>query len=463
MKTILLPIHFGSEVRQFGHSGFIEALAKAGYTAVIGTDFDDEDLARQWPGTARIVRLPPPPKSFWYEQLASALDLGQANWRRRNGKSTWAYGRRAPRKVRQRLRLAVISGVGAFLADRRWFGWGRALESRLARAKGVTHYGAFLDSVKPDAIIVNAPRINYQPFLLEAAAQRGICRFLFFHTNKDVVALSRLDHTFSAIGVWNHWMSEQLLDQNPGQDPDSVFITGCSHFDSVGRTAELVDDVEFRRALGVPKDALLVLYTAAGPGAVPAEERFVEAVCLALRELPDTRTRLIVRLNPMDPSDRIADYLRSRWPEVVVLRPDWHYSPERNLCFQRRDDSILFNALLHHSAVCVNIPSTVTVECALVGVPVLNLAFDLPGPVPGPGSIQAFWDVDYYANVRQTGAALRVASVKELVPALAACLADHDLLDTQQRHLVQLELGGVRPPNAHQEYLKVLTARIGAR
>ena len=463
MKTILLPIHFGSEVRQFGHSGFIDALVDAGFTAVIGTNYDDDDLVRQLPETARIVRLPPSPKSFWYEQLASALDLGQTNRRRQGGKSTWAYGKRLPRRTRQRLRLAVIKRVGGLLADRRWFRWARTLEDRLARAHGLSHYGAFLDAVNPVAIVVNAPRINYQSFLLEAAAQRGIRRFLFFHTNKDVVALSRLDHRFSAIGVWNQWMKEQLLAQNPGQDPDAIFITGCSHFDSVGRTRELIDGAELRHALGVVNDAPLVLYTAAGPGVVPREERFIQAVCLALRELPDTRARLVVRLNPMDPSDTIADYLRSRWPEVMVLRPEWHYSPNRNLCYQRRSDSIMFNGLLHHSAVCVNIPSTVTVECALAGLPVVNLAFELPGPTPGPGSIKAFWDVDYYANVRATGAALRVGSPGDLAPALAACLANRMLMSSEQRRLRELELGGISPPNAHQEYLKVLMAGMDPR
>jgi hypothetical protein len=193
---------------------------------------------------------------------------------------------------------------------------------------------------------------------------------------------------------------------------------------------------------------------------LPQEERFIEVVVEALRSLPEYVTRLVVRLNPMDDSAQIESYLRKLHPHVLVLRPDWHYVRSQNLCYQRRDDTKLLTNLLHYSSVCVNIPSTVTVECALAGLPVINLGFDLPGPQPLPGSVRAFWDVDYYANVRKSGSALLCNSPSELSALLAVCLRKRAFLQEQQHQLIHMELSNIYPPLAQQRYVKTLEAGL---
>jgi hypothetical protein len=233
----------------------------------------------------------------------------------------------------------------------------------------------------------------------------------------------------------------------------SVHVTGCAHFDCVVNPDGPASEVAFRSRLGLTEKEKLVLYTAAAPNSVPEEERFIEVVLNALKALTDAATRLVVRLNPMDDSAHLENYLRSQYPDVIVLRPDWHYAYVQNLCYQKKEDIKVWSDLLHYSAVCINIPSTVTVDCALAGLPVINIGFDLPGRQPLPGSIRAFWDVDYYSNARKTQSALLCERPSQLNELISKCLDNRTILSGQQRDLLDLELNGIYPPCAHEHYI----------
>jgi hypothetical protein len=462
MKRILILLHMGSELRQFGHSGFVDALIEKGWEVLIGSHLPADEWLTEISPAVKSVIVPQSRSRFILEQLAAGLDLAQARLRQKAGLSNWSYGKRNPtRNIRQVLRRGLQAALGILFVNPVLSKWGRRLEARLIRAQGDADFAGFLDEYKPDAIVVNVPRFGGQVFLLSAAQRRGIPRFLFYHTNKDVVALSRLDHQFTGIGVWNEWMKAQVVAQNVHVSAMSVSITGCGHFDCVGRPDWLVPEADFRSSLGIGSGDNLVLYTAAGPGAVPAEERFIESVFRALLGLQGVQARLIVRLNPMDDSPRIEQYLRKEYPQMIVLRPQWHYSRAQNLCFQKKADAIFFNSLLQYSAVCVNIPSTLTTECALVGLPVINIGFDLPGPRPLPGSIRSFWDVDFYANVRRSGSAILCDASSELGAAIHACLRNRNILLEQQGDLIQMELSNIRPPSAHRLYREVVEAGVG--
>jgi hypothetical protein len=456
VKKPLLLFQMGSELRQFGHSGFIDLLIEKGSEVIVASRHYTEDLSSELNPLVQYVPLPKSTPNFLYEQLAVVLDQAQTRWRLQAGKGTWRYGSPTSKNFKQRLRRQVQHILSAVLANRTAFRSAVIVERYMVRSVGASQWNTFLDHHRPDAVITSLPRLNYQAFLLSAAEQRGIPTFLFFHTNKDVVAFSRLDHKFTAIGVWNTWMKEQLLLQNPDLDAQTIVVTGCSHFDCVNRAEWLIPEQKFRQLIGVGAQERLVVYTAAGPGLVPAEERYIGAVVEVLDSLETFDVRLVVRLNPMDDRPNVASKLRDKYPGIVILQPDWYYSRQHNFCYQRKRDVMFFNSLLHYAEVCINIPSTVTVECAIAGVPIVNLGFDLPGPSPLPGSIHAFWDADYYTNVRKSGAALDATDIATLAFQMKASLQSKQLLQCQQKNLIDLELNGRNPEMAHRAYLQVV-------
>jgi hypothetical protein len=157
----------------------------------------------------------------------------------------------------------------------------------------------------------------------------------------------------------------------------------------------------------------------------------------------------------MDNTGTLQEALRADAPEVMVAKPNWRWDSKINWCFQRKDDLLLYNSLLHYASVCVGVPSTATVECAIANLPTVNIGFDLPGPPPSTGSLRAFWDADFYQEVRTTGAAFLANNPEELVSQIALAMR-HRACGRENRHaLVSAQLG-VTPHQAASSAVDLL-------
>jgi hypothetical protein len=289
----------------------------------------------------------------------------------------------------------------------------------------------------------------------------GINTFLIYHTSKDITANPRLNHKFTGIGVWNTQMKQNLLRLNPWVEPETIRVVGCGHFDCVGRNDWLPQETVFRKQIGASPDSLLVLYPTSGPGIVPHEERYIELVVKAIKkvetQLGET-VHMVFRINPMDSRDELASYLRKRYPEHIVLRPDWQDIRKSNWTYARKSDPVFYNALLHYSSLCVTIPSTVNVDCALSGLPVINLGIEVLGDQPLAGSIRAFWEVDFNRNVRETGAARFVTDEVQLTNTMVAYLQDKSLDVDKRKVLVMREVNSIRSGQSSELTFQLITA-----
>jgi len=443
-QTILCLFPLGSELRQFGHSGLFARLLDLGWRVIVAAKIADEDLRAQLDNRVVLTELPMERLPFGLTHLTTnVLDRAHAECERRSGKSGWQYGKLVGRNWKQRglyTAQAVLGKVSSFSqAAQRWMGIKEACAIRnLSSAK----CEAFLRCVSPDVILLNVPRCDALLPLLSTARARQIPLVLLYHTWKDVVAQGRVNFPFSRCGVWSEKMREELLRQNLGIDPRSVSLTGCGHFQCVGRADLLLPEREFREILGAKPDSRLIVFPASSPWMVPEEERYIHLLKGTVRNLGSIgEVQIVVRMNPMDETGRLAEVLRADAPEIIVLKPDWRWDKKRNWCFQRRSDQVLYNSLLNYSSACVGMPSTVTVECAVADVPIINIGFDLPGPAVQPGAVRKFWDADFYEEVRQSGAANLVAAPANLAAAVAEALAQPELSRQSRQQLLKRQLG----------------------
>jgi hypothetical protein len=128
---------------------------------------------------------------------------------------------------------------------------------------------------------------------------------------------------------------------------------------------------------------------------------------------------------------------------------DWHWDSAKSWGYQRKPDQRMFNSLLCTASVCIGLSSTISVECAVTGLPVINLGFLPPETTLSNRRIEDFWQAEFNADVRQTGAALLAADADHLLQAVRDALTDRDLMATQQQNLLRLHLG-VAPEHAVQ-------------
>jgi hypothetical protein len=456
--SLLCLFPLGSELRQFGHSGLFARLLDLGWRVVVAAKIPDEDLRAQLDPRVEIMDLPLERLPFGLVHLTTALlDRSHAERERRHGKSGWQYGKVVPHNWKERMLYAAQAVLGNALsfspsAQKLW----STREAAAIRNLFSPKCEGLLRSVNPDVILLNVPRSEALLPLLSAAQARKIPVVLLYHTWKDVVAQGRVNFPFTRYGVWSERMQAELLRQNPGIDPRTVSLTGCAHFQCVGRQDLLLPEARFRSEIGVRPNSRLILFPASAPWMVPQEERYIRLLKNGLAGLKTGGdVQIVVRVNPMDAEGRLADVLRADAPDVLVSTPDWRWDKKRNWCFQRRSDQVLYNSLLHHASACVGMPSTVTVECAVADVPIINLGFDLPGPAAQPGSVRKVWEADFYEEVRQTGAAKLVESPGNLVAAVAEALAHPELGRHSRHRLLERQLG-IAPHAAVEAAVKVI-------
>jgi len=447
MKKLLSIFIMGSEIRQFVHSGLFSLMSENDWSITIMAKIIDSDLRAQISETIDLIPILPVKIPFLANEMSVILDKAFNIRRARQGSSTWQYGRKIAKNWRQSLlqKLETILANGISISNYCMTVAGH-LENYLYKSSDRTVWRKYFSNNPTDAILVNVPRQNYWNPMLITAHEMGIKTYLVYHTAKDIVANGRLNHDYDGIGVWNTGMKQALLEQNPWVNPESVRVVGCGHFDCVGRMDWLPDESEFRDQIGAKPDSLLIIYPTAGPGIVPQEERYIEFVVKAASAFEDRlgkSVQIVFRMNPMDSRDILHDYLKQTYPRHIVLRPDWVDIRKNNWTYAKMTDPILYNALLHFSSLCITIPSTVTLDAALAGIPVINLGIEVPGEQPLAGSIRAFWDVDFNKNVRESGAARYVTNQNELEEALINYLQNKYLDADKRSELINREVDGI--------------------
>lgn len=439
----------GSELRQFSHSGLFEKLLQSGWRITVLTKIDDEDIRSQLDPRIQVEPLPSVKIGFFSNWVSVMLDKAHAKRRQRQGKSGWRYGVTKYKNWREAL-LARTQDITANIVSQSELlvRIGRTLERWLICHSDRSHWKRYLQQQQIDAILVNLPRQPYWDKLLSAAAELGVQSYLVYHTWKDLTTAGRLNHRWTGIGVWNSGMKSDLLAQNHWVPTSSVHIVGCGHFDCIGRSSWLSGEEEFRSSIGVLPNSALVIYPTSGPGIVPEEDRYIALVADAVRKAEAQLQRsvqIVFRMNPMDDNSGLEEKLRTLYPEYPVLRPEWKYIRKKNWCYGHKSDTIFYNALLAYASACVCIPSTVTLDCAINDLPIINLGIEVPGKQPLAGSIRSFWEVDFYRNVRDTRAADWVTSTEELYERLVQLLNDHTIGSDERKALVQVELDGIAP------------------
>ncbi len=449
MKTLLIIFIMGSEVRQFVHSGLVSKFLKAGWKIIVMSKVINDDLYDQIPAEVEIVPLMSVRNTILLNSLTRILDRAFNMKRARQGESTWQYGKATYKNWREALLSKIIQILGLLISYSEFlYNLVERAEKRCLRSTDYRIWKNFFIEKQVDAILVNVPKQSYWDSMLSAADESGIKSFLIYHTMKDIVANGRLNHLFTGIGVWNSEMKRDLIRLNPWINSETIKVVGCGHFDCVGRKDWLLSEENFRKEIGADPASLLIIYLTAGPGIVPEEERYIDLVVEVVRKVEQamgTKIQIVFRMNPMDNRDTLYSYLKATYPRYIVLRPDWQDNRKLNWTYARKSDPVLYNALLHYASLCITIPSTVTVDCAIAGTPVINLGIEMPGEQPLAGSIRSFWEVDFNRHVRETNAARFVTNPEQLKSAIIAYLSNNSLDEESRVALVQKEIDGIAP------------------
>ena len=399
-------------------------LINRGWNIVVAARIVDEDLANQLDSRVELIHLLKEPLPTKVRRLQILLDRVHQMLEHNEGKTKWIDAwKEQTRTFRGKIVNLIIQFISWLISQNpkiyaKLLKYEQALEMEKVSAEWLRIYEKRNISV----VITNTPRSEILHPALIAAKQLRIPRMLFYHSIKDVSAKGRIIHHFSAIGAWNVWMKTELVRQNPSTiEPNAIHVTGCAHFDCVGRDDLFLPENQFRKMIGAKPSSRLLFYPACVHYVAPDQGRYIWMIVKAIEDgsLPKD-LQVVIRTNPMD----LTDYFDKQFKgceRVVVQKAGWRMEPAGDWNFQRRDDMILYNSLLHYSSLCVGIPSTVAIECAISCLPVVNIGFDLANPQP-PRSMKSFWNADFYQEAVRHGVASLGESEEDLLEKIGTAL-----------------------------------------
>jgi len=411
----------GPEVRAFLYSGLSEVLARESRVVLLfaGHGRAPQALANGSFDLRPVVARGEPRGLQRARGMADGLHRRWAD--RRLGTEKWHHylGRQADSRIGLREKLLSLAAHRA--TPWRTLALGERLFGRFAGTNR-----AWKDALVEERvdILVTAGLGGGRVLpALQTAINLGMRTAILTNSWKDVHIKRRLPVKPDLVGIWTEGLAHDYQRFNPGFPWSRIRVTGSLHLAALANAKRVPSRGEFCAQIGMDPVRPIVCYSAAAPRAVMDEEGVVAALASILGAWPrDPKPQLLIRSNPMGGEDRFRAIAASN-PGVTVSLPRWEWSEGLDWCTPLPEDLPLWRAIIEYSAVNVSVASTVTLEFAMFGKPVINICFDGAENVPDESSNVRFWNAPFYSFVRENALATPVSSSDELRSRLLGVLS----------------------------------------
>ena len=440
-RTVFVGIPMAAGVRDFLRTDSFEALRTAGVQLHLFTragqapEFLDEFAGPN----VQLHALAPAPDGFFHgiDQIVQRFFALMLSSRTRTGR-IFASTRSARSSAIRLLHLMALELVARFgspiLRLSRW--------AILRFAPDV--YGAHIRRLRPDLVI--GTRVLTLTAERGRAAEPYLDRYLIIsaakHKLPTMVLVPSWDNLTSKgffpvlpdhITVWNETMRREAIDVHD-LPPEAVRVTGAPQHD-VYAGAPYMGRGELFASFGFDAAKPLLVYATQTEGTVPDEPRLAVEIAKAVRRRFGGSLQLLVRVHQLD---RVERYEGLRQLPGVALDAAGTGSlgeyPDR--VFDRAASERLADTL-YHSAVAVSTASSISIDAAAVGTPVVGVRFDAGGDRPYERSVRRYFDFTHQANLVRSGGLRLVSDMSELMDAVTSYVNDPSLDSGARRKMVE--------------------------
>jgi hypothetical protein len=320
----------------------------------------------------------------------------------------------------------------------------RQHEARVLTSRAAQEAKQILAELKPDLIFCSHQRPHVVAPFVAAARAEQIPTATFIFSWDNLPCKGRIATRFDHFLVWSDLMRSELLRFYPDVKKEHVHVVGTPQFDPYAKKELLWSREEYCRRVSADPARPIICYSGgdADRNASPDDPAYVALVAdLIERGEIEGNPQLLVRPAPVD-NGRRYDAVRQRYPWILYSEPLWHHPEgERwHWVVPSPDDVQLLLNTVYHSAVNVNLASTMTLDFAMYDRPVVNMAMDVVPPRWGATVREFNYRFDHYVPVVELGAARLAHSSEELREHLNAYLRDPSLDRERRRKLVELEV-----------------------
>jgi hypothetical protein len=417
--NILIPIIHGSELRQFFYSGLVKKLHDQGHEIFVTSqhnkiiknellnldvDFQTNDLPSSFNISSKTLL------SYVMYLLDTACHENTVTWKKKKSNN------------KNFIKTHILWALTKIIKINVFYNFFILLERFFSKRYFSNEWGIYLKNNQIDIVLINVPNVALALNL--TAVNSKIPVALFYHTSKDISAINRFIFKVDKIGVWDEEMLQNLKTLGNAKKEMLIEAVGNLHHSYLNDPDYLMTKKEFEEMFKCDLNNPVILYTAAVPWVVKNEQEYIKDVVLALEKKNIKNFKIIVRTNPMDESN-YWDSFRSN--TVSINKPKWIWDSKYNFNASCFSDLKLFNSILHYSSVCINIPSTLSIEASLKNLSTINICYSNEEiSFMNNVGILDFWNAPFYKNIRKSNQIYPAFSKEDLCGKINLLLSNYE-------------------------------------
>ncbi|MFV2044894.1 MAG: hypothetical protein ACC700_16870 [Anaerolineales bacterium] len=454
-KTIFISADHGLALIYFLQSDVVSTLRQAGFRVVVlVADAMVDVLARENEGSGITF------EGLRLEQAASYAIRESGEWQwwlqflRRVGASSRintaavdSYIRQVAVEEPNRRRLLMPLAWLAIAMLRR-SAYARGLLGSAQQRLVPSIYEDLFDRYRPALVVASTPGWRLDRFLLREAAQRGIqtATTIVGWDNPSSYCLPGAKVDWAT--CWSDIQKTELMSGSDWRE-EQVHIGGIPSYDGYFQRKWVIPREEYFQLNGLDPDLKLLSYACSFITYAPNLPNVKALANLVINGTLTVPSQLLIRLHPNHFLDvplfanerreiqRIAD----ESPNVHVVEP---VPLGRDLGHYSGEDMPEKSSMMAHSDVFVTVYSTMVVETAIHGSPIVSLCLDTPGGWKTPRKyslpLSQIGNWPTHQRFREAGAGKVVYTREQLAQAVNTYLEDPDVDQGHRNAFVQREV-----------------------
>lgn len=401
---VLVPITIQFSVRYLLRTGLLARLTEHAQPVVV-LGWDDATLRKDIEQHGiEVHALPATRYGAQYIQLRRKIDAWY--YARLATPTTAIVRRRESVGVSRKLRLIKHARELRNLLYARMPGYATRLMTRerelLRTDTNYRDFEALVHSLRIDGLLSLTPFHRQEELIVRAAAAAGAKTCAAILSFDNVTVRGWIATLFDCYLLWNRHNVEQLLRGYPEARARRVEIVGAPQFDFYWKPEFCWDEATWRERMRLPPDRPVILYGGGPPVIVPNEPHLVMQLDTAIErgEIPG-RPVILLRRHPADTNERWAGVVRDA--KHVVFDEPWTSGEVPKYSNIRDADIVKLVSSLKHSAVHVNVASTMTVDGAVFDRPQIGPAYDDRPGRPWDHAIRELYAHEHFVPITRSG------------------------------------------------------------
>ena len=412
----------GEAIRNFIYSGALDEVRRSARVTLLSVLPSDEVRHSLESHADDVLELVDVPERWPVRFAREILDLAHGRWLwSAAAKERWRLRDAEAISVAEKVKRIAKKSIAVPLSTRT----GVESLSRFERAsskvfKNTERYVDLFRELKP-TLVFNASHVHSRVAIqaVQSAQWLGIPTATFIFSWDNLTSQGRVLPQYDHYLVWSEAIRRQLLEIYGKVSSSQITVTGTPQFDFHFREEYHWSRERFCSEVGADPSRPIVLYCTGMANHMPGEPRIVEGIADMLERSGDEmrHAQLMVRVYPKDLTGRF-DELRERRTDIIFQKVPW----EPRWLTPMAEDAFLLTNSVRHSAVGINVASTMSLELCMFDKPVINVGYNPPGIDITPIDYRLYYGFDHYRPVVESGAVMLAESEEQMDDMLSRAL-----------------------------------------